>query len=266
LNKKSLPVVPAHPKDHPSSKMEKGVRLVVCEAEPLEEVAVREKEEEPNDGTSTGGAASIVVAVEERLGDDSDLDDELESIFHHHCKGDPHSSSANRERSEIHTLPEEIIVKVLQRVTEATAVCRAAQTCRALRVLCALQGSLWRRLFQVRWGDAEECRPCEHPLCFRSNADHDSRTHWKETYIKWHAVDQNWKTGSCSVNSLEGHMGSVCACAFTGENTLVTVGEDSSIKWWDLQVMRCNFSLDKAHLVYYPYPYLYLHSFLRSNY
>ena len=246
--------------------MEKGVRLVVCEAEP-QEVAVPEEEEQvaSNDGTSTGGAASIVVAIDERLGDDSDLDDELESIFHHHRKGDPHSSSANQERSEIHTLPDEIIVQVLQRVTEATAVCRAAQTCRTLRVLCA-PGALWRRLFQVRWGDAEECRPCEHPLCFRSNADHDSRTHWKEAYIKWHAVDQNWKTGSCSVNSLEGHVGSVCACAITGENTLVTVGEDSSIKWWDLAVMRCNFSLDKAHLVYHPYPYLYLHSSLRSNY
>ena len=103
--------------------MEKGVRLVVCEAEPLEEVAVRERKEQAasNDGTSTGGAASIVVAIEGTLGDDSDLDDELESIFHHHRKGDPHSSSANRERSEIHTLPDEIIVQVLQRLAHATS-------------------------------------------------------------------------------------------------------------------------------------------------
>jgi len=193
-----------------------------------------------------------LLGESEGVQDDSDLDDELESIF---CKASTQSSHDAQvgpeqrvpaQRSQLHTLPEEIIVQVLQRATAATVVCRSAQTCRKLRTLCASPGPLWRRLFQARWGDAEDCRPFEHPLSGtphwvrgRSDNDHDDRTHWKEAYTKWHNVDQNWKTGQCAVNSLEGHVGSVCALSLMGD-TLVTVGEDSSVKWCvHVHVCKC---------------------------
>ena len=97
---------------------------------------------------------------------------------------------------------------------------------------------LWRRLF---------CRAFEHPLSSRPRGYDGPHGWWKEAFPKWSAVDQNWKRGLCSVNSLEGHVGSVCGCVLM-EDTLVTVGEDSSVKWWDLQSRCCNFSLERAHL------------------
>jgi len=69
---------------------------------------------------------------------------------------------------------------------------------------------------------------------------------WKQTYSTWHGVDENWRRGKCSVNSLEGHVGSVCGAVLTGD-TLVTVGEDASVKFWDLPGMCCNYSLERAH-------------------
>jgi hypothetical protein len=185
---------------------------------------------------------------------DSDLDDELEEIFR---RGNPHDVAQARvrtqvQRSLLHTLPDEVIVQVLQRATDASSVCNTAATCRKFRMLCTSQGPLWLRLFQVRWGDAADCRPFEHPLSCsqlwarsQSETPEDS-TLWRDVYAKWHRVNENWKAARCAVFSLEGHSGSVCDCALMGD-TLITVGEDASVKWWDLEARGCNFSLERAH-------------------
>ena len=180
---------------------------------------------------------------------DGNLDDELESIFRqtgaHECCPVAGERAARRA---LHTLPDEVLGHVLQRAACAADVCRCAQVCRKFWVLCAASGpQLWRRLFFDQWGAADDCRAFEHPLSSRPRDYDGPHGWWKEAFRKWSAVDQNWKRGLCSVNSLEGHVGSVCGCVLM-EDTLVTVGEDSSVKWWDLQSRCCNFSLERAHL------------------
>ena len=188
-----------------------------------------------------------------------DLDDELESLFQQRQGEDGCEARVPRAPDErrgavlrLHALPDEVIMQVLQRATAATVVCRCAQTGRKFRTLCASPSRLWRRLFRERWGEPEDCRGGEHPMSgakpvwiHEPTSDRHTKD-WKGAYSKWHTVDKNWRHGACSVNSLEGHVGSVCGCAITGD-TLVSVGEDASIKWWDLDAMCCNFSLEKAH-------------------
>ena len=180
---------------------------------------------------------------------DSDLDDELESMFR---KTDPHAAlplaCQPAQRSQLHTLPDEIVVQVLQRASVATVLCRVAATCKRFRALCNVTASLWQRLFQRRWGEAVDWRPFEHPFSasrFRAELQED-RKDWKDVFRKWDLVDRNWNTGRCSVYVLDGHIGSVCDCALMGDR-LVSVGEDASIKWWDPVTHACNFSLDAAH-------------------
>ena len=182
---------------------------------------------------------------------DSELDDELENIFLQAREPAPHRGRAVERGREAHgalqTMPDEVVLQVLMRAACATAVCRFAQVCRKFKALAVGPGQqLWRRLFFDRWGSADDCRAFEHPLSSHSGSD-GSHGWWKESYRKWFHVDQNWKKGLCSVNSLEGHVGSVCGCVLMGD-TLVTVGEDASVKWWDLKARSCNFSLERAHL------------------
>jgi len=181
---------------------------------------------------------------------DSELDDELESIFllaGSHGRGAAPMKRGRDAQGALQTMPDEVVLQVLMRVACAATVCRCAQVCRKFKDLVMATGQpLWRRLFFDRWGSADDCRAFEHPLSSHSGSD-GSHGWWKEAYRKWFHVDQNWKKGLCSVNSLEGHVGSVCGCVLMGD-TLVTVGEDASVKWWDLKARSCNFSLERAHL------------------
>lgn len=181
---------------------------------------------------------------------DDDLDGVLEQLFQaKNTKSEIAGEQGSRtvggfKIAQLMSMPDEVLAQILRHTQYAECVCRMAQTCNKIRFLCA-SGKLWKSVFEQHWGDVPESRYREHPLSAVGGSS-KGEGEYESMFKAWHRIEENWKSGNCSVNSLEGHSGSVSASQLMG-NTLVTAGEDATIKFWDLEHLLCMWSEPRAH-------------------
>ena len=176
-----------------------------------------------------------------------DDDDELERIFQatrpsrlEEAEGG--TSGRMRLRAHLGSVPDECLVAILSRIKSPRVVGMAAAVCKRFRALCSGE-KLWQAIFDNRFGKVEDCRSNEHPLSAGLPIREGG---WREMIKRWSGVEKNWKVAATSVRSLEGHSGGVCSCQLKA-GTLVTAGEDATIKWWDMDTLNCVWSENKAH-------------------
>uniref|UniRef100_A0A7S4NW29 F-box domain-containing protein n=1 Tax=Guillardia theta TaxID=55529 RepID=A0A7S4NW29_GUITH len=185
--------------------------------------------------------------MESRGSDSSDdLDDELERLFdskRSNVTSQPAAETCMIKNLELHFMPEEVVIKILMKLP-VFYICMLSCACKRYSEICRSSRQLWKALFVDRWGGKEECRPHEHPLSNGWNEIEEGD--YDKLYQYWHVVDNNWQRGLFSVHSLEGHRGSVNSCKLLGE-TLLTVGEDRTIGWWDLESLTCTWVEQNSH-------------------
>lgn len=185
------------------------------------------------------------------FGEDSDDDDdELERIFqasrparaHGEQQDDMNMVGGRVVLTKLGSFPDECLLAVMMRIQCPRAVSMTAAVCKRFYTISRTE-RLWEFLFDDRFGNVDECRPNEHPL---SVGLPQREGGWKDLVKRWAGVEKNWKTGATSVRSLEGHSGGVCSCQLKA-GTLVTAGEDATVKWWDVDTLNCVWSEAKAH-------------------
>mmetsp|Transcript_18456 Transcript_18456/g.42079 ORF Transcript_18456/g.42079 Transcript_18456/m.42079 type:complete len:463 (-) Transcript_18456:60-1448(-) len=185
--------------------------------------------------------------VESKASDSGDdLDDELERLFDSKCQDVTHQrvgETSMIKDLELQYMPEEVVLKILMKLP-IFYICMLASACKRYCQVSASSRQLWKGLFIDRWGGKEEFRPHEHPLSNGWSGIEEGD--YRALYQYWHVVDNNWQSGLFSVHSLEGHRGSVNSCKLLGE-TLLTVGEDRTIGWWDLESLTCTWVEQNGH-------------------
>ena len=139
--------------------------------------------------------------------------------------------------SNLISLPDECIFRIYFQFFSANTICCLALVCRKLNEL-SHSDRVWRHLFEFRYGKLKDAHPQEHPFCLESCADQFAGDN-RRLFQHWHGVENNWKRGVCSVQILEGHCGGVTGCELRAM-TLVTAGQDSTIRWWDLRSSEIN--------------------------
>jgi WD40 repeat protein len=174
-----------------------------------------------------------------------ELDLALEAAFTENSKKNQTKLSSTIESHaprNLVNLPDECILAIFKQIFTADRICMLACVCKKLRETSELD-RVWQNLFHFRYGSVDDARPQEHPLSLGRQMGGQ-----RQLFKHWHSTESNWRSGKCTVRSLEGHNGGVTGCDLRA-GTLVTTGQDSCIKWWDLQSLglNCAWSEDKAH-------------------
>ena len=175
--------------------------------------------------------------------DGDDWDSALEAAFTEaSSKLSMHNPSKAPAPRNLVNLPDECILAIYRQIFTAHRICVLACVCKKLKEIADFD-RVWQHLFHFRYGSVEDARPQEHPLSLGQQTCGQ-----RQLFKHWHATESNWRSGKCTVRSLEGHSGGVTGCQLRA-GTLVTTGQDSCIRWWDLhsEALHCAWSERRAH-------------------
>eukprot|EP00123_Amoebidium_parasiticum_P006996 comp17808_c0_seq1/m.17884 comp17808_c0_seq1/g.17884 ORF comp17808_c0_seq1/g.17884 comp17808_c0_seq1/m.17884 type:complete len:535 (-) comp17808_c0_seq1:55-1659(-) len=135
-------------------------------------------------------------------------------------------------------LPDKLAKYILS-FCDAKSLCMAAAVSKRWRQI-ANDDSLWHRMCAQHIN--KKCTKCGWGLPLIADDPRGKRRKivWKDIYADRQRVELNWRKGSYSTHTLQGHTGGVlCLEVCVADGLLVSGGEDNVLRVWDLNTNTC---------------------------